>query len=120
MKMRVDIAKIKPVGAIAIVVLSAVGIFMSFTVDLGVPERYTPRHDTAYYTQNAEAMAELLLEVQTDVLPRLDGVTDCYIAADGTRIVVEAEPGELDKVKAVLERDFGEGLFVVIAFLGSE
>ena len=111
--MRTDfLRKIGPFGAALILILSAVGIFMAFTADLGVPERYESRHDAAYYAQNADTMAELLAELREFVFPSLDGITDSYISRDSKHIVIHADSKSLGRVRAVIARDFSEELFI--------
>ena len=109
MKMRVNIAKIKPLGAVLIAVLGILGIIVCFTADLGVPAQYQSQHDTAYYSQNADTLAELLDEAREHVFPNLSGIVSAEVTGGVVSVHVEAR--ELDKARAVLQRDFGEGLF---------
>jgi len=110
--MRTDfLKKIGPFGAALILIISAVGIYLAFTVNLGVPERYESRHDMAYYTESAETMAELHSELIEFVFPGLEGITDSYISPEDTLIIVCVEKEFLNRVSAVLIRDFDESLF---------
>ena len=103
--------KIGTAGSVLILVLSAIGIYMSYTVDLGVPERYISRHDTAYYAQSSETMSELLEELRENVFPLIEGITESFISPDSGLIVIRAERASFDRVKALILRDFNESLF---------
>jgi len=105
------VKKVGPVGIILILVISAAGIFLSYTADLGVPQRYDSKHDTAYYTQNADTMTELLAELREFVFPALDGIVDSNLSEDGGHIVIHIDKSNYDKVRAVILRDFDESLF---------
>jgi len=104
--------KVGPFGAALILILSAIGIFLSFTVDLGVPDRYVSRHDAAYYSQNADTMAELLTELRDNVFPTHEGIIDSSISPDGRHIIITVERGRVDRVRALIHRDFDEELFI--------
>jgi hypothetical protein len=103
--------KIGPLGAAIVLIISAAGIFLAFTADLGVPERHSSRHDTAYYAQNAATMAELLSELREFVFPSLEGVTGAYVSPDGERIIIHVERARQARVRAAIVRDFDESLF---------
>jgi hypothetical protein len=112
--MQVDLKKIKPIGVVLILGCSILALIMCFTVDLGIPERYYPEHDTDYYTQSSENLRELAEEAEENVLPQLEGVSDCYADFESMTVVVVTDSENSEKVLAVLERDFGKGLFNVI------
>jgi len=110
--MRTDfLKKIGPFGAALILIISAVGIYLAFTADLGVPDRYESQHDTSYYKRNSETMNELYTELQEFVFPGLEGITGSYIPPGEKRVVVCVESEYLDRVRVVLIRDFDESLF---------
>jgi len=105
------VKKVGPVGIILILVISAAGIILSYTADLGVPQRYESKHDTSYYARDAETMAQLLAELREFVFPSLEGIVDSYVSNDGGHIVIHVETRQLNKVRAVILRDFDESLF---------
>ena len=112
MKMKVNLEVIKPLGGIIILLISAMGIIMLFTTDLGVPKRYESLHETAYYRQSADTMAELLDELNKNVFPSLPGAPVGALNEEGDKIIITADKKELEKVSAVLMRDFDGSLFV--------
>ena len=109
--MNVNLKFIKPIGGVIIVVLLMLGVVVSFTAHLGVPAPYKSQHDTAYYTQNAGTMNELLTEVQANVLPSLDGISDSYVDTQNMKIVVDVNRDNYDKAVAVISRDFDQSMF---------
>ena len=111
--MQVNLKKIKPLGIVLILGFSALVFIMCLTVKLGVPEKYTPAHDAAYYTGSAETLAELAEEAKANVLTAFDGDILCEPDPAQGLVRVVVDRGLKDKVAAVLERDFGPGLFSV-------
>ena len=116
--MKVNLKTIKPVGGIVIVVFLLLGIIASFTVNLGVPKTYTPRHDTAYYTQNADTLNELLDELRANVFPSLDGITDAYVDAQNLKLVISVDSTDYGKATAVISRDFDASMFEFVETAG--
>ena len=112
MKMKVDLQTIKPLGGIIILVLSALGIIMLFTVDFGVPDRYESLRETEYYARNADTMAELLDELCEHVFPAYPGEPHGALNEAGDKIIITAGEKDFEKVKALILRDFDESLFV--------
>lgn len=111
--MQVDLKKIKPLGIVLILLFSVLVFIMCLTVDFGVPEKYTPAHDAAYYTSSAETLEELAEEAKANVLTAFEGDILCEADPDAKLVRVVVDRGLKDKVAAVLERDFGPGLFSV-------
>ena len=111
MQMKVNLKTIKPIGGIIIVALLMLGIAAAFTVNLGVPKPYTPRHDTAYYTSSADTMDELLAELRANVFPALQGISSASVDARAMKITVDVDGGNYDKVVAVISRDFDASMF---------
>lgn len=112
--MQVDLKKIKPLGIVLILGCSLLALIMCFTVDMGIPERYTPAHDGDYYRESTAHLEELIAEMKENVLPQLSGISDCYPDTETMTAVVITDRKNSGKVLAVLERDFGQGLFTVI------
>ena len=94
-----------------ILFLSALVLIMCFTVDMGVPKRYTPEHDAAYYTSSPETMQELVAELEEAEFSRLEGVMDCTVNPDGRTVRITIDAEHYGAVTSVLNRDFGEELF---------
>jgi hypothetical protein len=111
--MQVDLKNLKPLGIVLILLTAVLMLVVCFTADLGVPERYEPEHNTAYYSQSPETMEELCREIEEHVLPEIEEAKDCRYDGDIDKIVVTAENGEADKVRLLLKRSFDESLFEV-------
>ena len=111
--MQVDLKKIKPLGIILILGFSVLVFVMCLTVKLGVPEKYTPAHYAAYYASSAETLAELAEEAKANVLTAFGGDIHCEPVPEEGLVRVVVDRGLKDRVAAVLERDFGPGLFSV-------
>ncbi len=111
--MRVDLKKIRPLGVVLILAFSALVFIMCLTVKLGVPDRYVPAHDAAYYTGSAETLTELAEEAKANVLTAFEGDILCEPDPERGLVLVVVDRGMKDRVAAVLERDFGPGLFSV-------
>ena len=106
--------KIGPIGSALILILSAVGIALAFTIDLGASSRYDSRHDESYYTQTAENMAELLDELREEVFPKVDGITDSYVSQDGTCIIIQTNKTDAERQLRYILRSFDQALFEVL------
>lgn len=111
--MQVDLKKIKPLGIILILGFSVLVFVMCLTVKFGVPDKYTPAHDAAYYASSAETLAELAEEAKANVLTSFGGDIFCEPVPEEGLVRVVVDRGLKDRVAAVLERDFGPGLFSV-------
>ena len=110
--MREDfLKKIGPFGMALILILSAVGTYLAFTIDLGVPQRYLSLHDTEYYSSSAGTMAELLEELRENVFPSLEGITEAYVLPGGKLIRIRVTAEQYGRVRAAILRDFDESLF---------
>ena len=111
MKMKVDLKALKPFGVVLILVLSVLFLIACFTMDMGVPERYTPAHAAEYYKESLQNMEELKQELEENVFPQIGVIEDSYVSSSGTELVIITQKGGADKAAAVLERDFDMSLF---------
>jgi len=112
--MQVDLKRIKPIGIVLILGGSLMALILCFTGNLGIPERYVPAHDASYYQQSEQTLSELMDEVTANEFPRVDGEETCRIDTESMTLIVSTDSLQVDKLKAVLERDFGTGLFQVL------
>ena len=113
--MQVDLKKLKPLGIVLVLGFAILVFIMCLTADMGIPERYEPAHDASYYTQNGDTLRELAEEAEKNVLPAFQGRVTCQADPEAGVVRVTAEKKLVDKVRAVLDRDFGKGLFTVTA-----
>ena len=111
--MQVDLKKLKPLGVVLVLLTAVLMLVVCFTADLGVPERYEPEHDTAYYARSPETMEELSDEIEKNVLPDIEEAESCRYDSSTGKVVVTAKDGEAEKVRLLLKRSFDESLFEV-------
>ena len=107
----IDLKKLKPLGIVLILGFSVLFVIMCLTVDMGVPERYVPEHDTAYYAESAEHLAELEAELDEHVFPSVRGLVDHGVDAELMKLTVSVEEKYYDMAVAALSRDISPELF---------
>ena len=101
---------IRPFGCFLFLAASVLILFLCLTSGRDPIPGYESPHDTAYYAEHADGTEKLIRELNENVFPELDGITDCYAAADGTVvIVIEADSFAISR-SAIL-RYFDESLF---------
>jgi hypothetical protein len=110
----INLKKLKPIGAVLILLCAAVAVIMCFTVDLGVPDRYESAHDTVYYQTSPETMTELKNELTANVFPELNGIVSCVLNPDTGRLDITVDSAHYETVLAVITRDFDPSLFEFI------
>ena len=113
--MQVDLKKLKPLGIVLVLGCAVLAFITCLTVDMGIPERYESMHTPEYYRESVEHLEELTAELEENVFPGLEGVTGCSVDTETMTVAVVTDREYTDKVRAVLERDFGEGLITVAA-----
>ena len=113
--MQVDLKKLKPIGIVLILGFSIVALILCFTADMGVPDPYEPLHETDYYRQSESTLLELADELEEQVFPNTEGDETCQVNLDTMTLDIQTDAKQVKKLTAVLERDFGEGLFTVTA-----
>ena len=111
--MQVDLKKLKPLGIILILGCSILALITCFTADMGVPPKYDSVHEPEYYRQSEETMQELISELEENVFPNIEGILSYSINIETKKIDIVTDPDYTEKVRLVLERDFGTELFTV-------
>lgn len=111
--MQVDLKKLKPIGVVLVLGFGILFVILCMTANLGVPEKYTPEHELSWYAEGEENLKALAVELENNVLPGLEGAVDCAAEPASGRVLVHTEKGFGDKVRTVLERDFGKELITV-------
>lgn len=111
--MQVDLKKLKPFGVVLVLGFGILFVILCLNADLGVPERYTPEHEISWYRENTENLQALADELTEKVLPNIEGAESCIADPVTMTVCVHAASGYEDRVRVVLERDFGEGLINV-------
>ena len=113
--MQVDLKKLKPLGVVLVLACAVLAFIVCLTADMGVPERYESLHPGEYYKASAANLDELVKELDEYVFPNLTGIVEYHPDYSTMTVVVTTDKSNEKKVRAVLERDFGEELFSVAA-----
>ena len=70
---------------------------------------YTPPHDSTYYAQSDATLLELKAELETHLLPQLDGAATCALG-DGVLIVTTGTQ-ELASIRGAILTYYDKSLF---------
>lgn len=95
-----------PVGGVFVLLLSALMVVYCFTAGANPVPGYTPPHDSAYY---AEHLDELAQELNTNFLPVLDETAHAEVS-DGT-VTVTASEKEYVPVRGAVLKFYDAALF---------
>lgn len=113
--MQVDLKRLKPLGVVLVLGCAVLAFIVCLTADMGVPEKYESLHPSQYYKESADTLDELVAELEDNVFPNLTGIVDYRADYDTMTVVVTTDKSNEKKVRAVLERDFGQELFTIAA-----
>ena len=101
------VKKLRPVGCVVFLVMFAAFMTLCFTAAGNAPVKgYNPPHDTKYYSTHLD---ELRAELEENLLPQLEGETECEVNGDRLSVTVDAE--HFDTVKKALVHYYTEKLF---------
>ena len=95
-----------PVGGIFVLLLSALMVVFCFTAGTNPVPGYTPPHDSDYYAQHLDELAQ---ELNTNFLPVLDETAHAEVR-DGT-VTVTASEKEYVPVRGAVLKFYDAALF---------
>lgn len=102
---------LKPFGCALVLLCFVVLLVFLFTGGPKAIEGYEAPHDSEYYALH---IAELAAEIEENVLPKLEGVSELRVADDGTTVLVAIGSDCFVETRAVLLKHFDRGLFTFV------
>lgn len=100
------VKKLRPFGCVLVIICFIGFLAVCFTSgNVAEIPGYTPMHDAQYYAKNP---AELVLELERDVLPNLSGVVSCSQSEGRAEVVLEK--GSFFATRSTLLKYFDESL----------
>ena len=104
--------RLTPVGCILLLAFFVMYLVTCFTAGNDPLSGYKAPHDAAYYSQSEATMQELETELETNVLPKLQGVESC--ALKNGKIEITLAAASYNDMHAALTRRFDETLFTFV------
>lgn len=106
------VKKIRPVGVVFFLALLLLFLYICFTSGANPIPGYEPPHDSTYYAQSVQTLAELKTELETNVFPKLGSIEDCRIEQD--RLVITIDRSRFATTRSAIEKFYDESLFTFV------
>lgn len=104
---KIFVSKIGMVGCVMFLIMLVGFLLVCFSSGSQNPiEGYEPPYESEYYMENPE---ELAIEINKNIVPQLESITECYYE-DG-KVVIITEETEFFVVRSALLDYFDESLF---------
>ena len=85
------VKKIKPFGSFLFLLVFVLFLLTCFTSGKNPIPGYKAPHESSYYSQNEKTLAELKTELNANVFPKLNGISNCSISEGKLIVVIEDE-----------------------------
>ncbi|MEG1492413.1 MAG: hypothetical protein RR394_09190 [Oscillospiraceae bacterium] len=106
---------IRPVGCVLFLLIFVLYLVFCFTYKRPALADYTPPHESSYYTQSSEGLAELKTELEANVFPKLDGVIRCDVNPEFLTVIIDQK--DFEATRSAILKYYDENLF---QFVGEE
>lgn len=100
---------LRPFGAALFLIVFILFLIFAFSSGKDPVPGYEPPNTPEYYAQN---MGVLKAELEENLFPHLDGITDCYMS--GEKLVIAIEDKSYIASRAAILRYFDQALFEFI------
>jgi Ca2+/Na+ antiporter len=97
---------IKPIGCILFLILFVVFMVFCFTSEAPLGDKYTCPQTTEYYSEHLDEFEQ---ELETNLLPLIDGIEDCRIS--GGKITIVISPDCFDASSQIIYHYYGKAIF---------
>jgi hypothetical protein len=98
---------LKPAGCALVLLLTALAMFLLFTVGKDPVKDYVPPQTSEYYSAHPE---ELKSELEQNVFPALSGVQDCVVT-DGGKLRITLTGDDYAVARSAILRYYDQALF---------
>lgn len=96
---------IKPIGCVLFLLLFVIFLIFCFTAKAPL-EGYVKPQTSEYY---AEHLDEFEQELEENMLPRLEGIEDCFVSGDKLTIIISE--AAYDESSGIITHYYGKELF---------
>lgn len=100
------VKSIKPIGCVLFLILFAAFMIFCFTAKAPLGDKYVCPQTTEYYSEHLE---EFEAELETNLLPLLDGIEECRI--EGDKILILISPEHCDASSQIIYHYYGKNIF---------
>ena len=85
------VKKIKPFGSFLFLLIFVLFLLICFTSGKKLIPGYESPHESSYYSQNDATLTELKSELETNIFPHLEGITDSRVSNGKLVVTIAAD-----------------------------